>query len=152
MHRPHTISPLPLVAHSSHPSTGITLQVRADAPGVQFYTGNFLDGSFDGEASQHGSSGRLGSSTCQDCNHSAPPHCSSFFPHPLVPKSHHPLQCGVHTWRVRYGTCLIHICTAQVFDITRTTVIPALGSRSAHWQGSRECGMASMQGSAWRRR
>jgi aldose 1-epimerase len=43
---PHTLRP---VARVKNPTTGRVLEVSADQPGVQFYTGNFLDGSKAGK-------------------------------------------------------------------------------------------------------
>ena len=37
------------VARLRHPKTGRVMTVSADQPGVQFYTGNFLDGSIEGK-------------------------------------------------------------------------------------------------------
>jgi len=37
-----------LTAIASHPTTGRTMEVLTDQPGIQFYTGNFLDGTVDG--------------------------------------------------------------------------------------------------------
>lgn len=33
-----------VVAHACGPKSGITMEVATDLPGLQFYTGNFLDG------------------------------------------------------------------------------------------------------------
>ena len=41
---------LRLAAEVFEPSTGRVMQVRTDQPGLQFYTGNFLDGSFKSSA------------------------------------------------------------------------------------------------------
>lgn len=41
---------LALAARASSPSTGITLEMRTTEPGVQLYTGNFLDGKVHGKA------------------------------------------------------------------------------------------------------
>ena len=38
-----------LAARVSEPTTGRVLEVSTDQPGVQFYTGNFLDGTFKGK-------------------------------------------------------------------------------------------------------
>ena len=43
-------SGLVLAAHVTEPTTGRTLDVRTTEPGVQFYTGNFLDGTIVGKA------------------------------------------------------------------------------------------------------
>jgi aldose 1-epimerase len=40
---------LPLAARVQEPSTGRILEVRTTQPGVQFYTGNFLDGTIKGK-------------------------------------------------------------------------------------------------------
>jgi aldose 1-epimerase len=40
---------LPLIAKVTEPSSGRILEVYSDQPGVQFYTGNFLDGSIIGK-------------------------------------------------------------------------------------------------------
>ncbi|CAI5488667.1 unnamed protein product [Closterium sp. Naga37s-1] len=37
-----------LAARVRHPETGIVMTLSTDAPAMQFYTGNFLDGSFEG--------------------------------------------------------------------------------------------------------
>jgi aldose 1-epimerase len=42
-------SGLRLAAHVEEPTTGRVLEVRTTEPGVQFYTGNFLDGSITGK-------------------------------------------------------------------------------------------------------
>lgn len=44
LRKPETPSGLRLVARVSEPKTGRTLEARTLEPGVQFYTGNFLDG------------------------------------------------------------------------------------------------------------
>jgi aldose 1-epimerase len=41
-----------LVARLEHPSSGRAMEVRSTEPGVQFYSGNFLDGSSIGKAGQ----------------------------------------------------------------------------------------------------
>ena len=41
------------VARVSHPGSGRVLTLEADAPGVQFYTGNFLDGSLTGKGQRY---------------------------------------------------------------------------------------------------
>jgi aldose 1-epimerase len=38
-----------LLARLAHPASGRTLEVRSTEPGVQFYSGNFLDGRFTGK-------------------------------------------------------------------------------------------------------
>jgi aldose 1-epimerase len=38
-----------LLAHLAHPPSGRTLALLSSAPGVQFYSGNFLDGRFSGK-------------------------------------------------------------------------------------------------------
>jgi aldose 1-epimerase len=43
---------LSLAAEVYEPSSGRTLEVRTTEPGIQFYTGNFLDGSVTGKAGQ----------------------------------------------------------------------------------------------------
>ncbi|MFO7178833.1 MAG: aldose epimerase family protein [Pseudomonadota bacterium] len=43
---PNSLRP---VARLSHPKSGRVLQIEANQPGVQFYTGNFLDGSAQGK-------------------------------------------------------------------------------------------------------
>jgi aldose 1-epimerase len=40
------------VARVRHPGSGRTLLLEADAPGVQFYTANFLKGNFAGKGGQ----------------------------------------------------------------------------------------------------
>jgi aldose 1-epimerase len=49
---------LALAARASSPSTGITLEMQTTEPGVQLYTGNFLDGTAKGKGGviyqQHG--------------------------------------------------------------------------------------------------
>jgi aldose 1-epimerase len=40
---------LVLIARAVHPQTGRVLEVETDQPGVQFYTGNFLDGTIAGK-------------------------------------------------------------------------------------------------------
>jgi aldose 1-epimerase len=47
--RPSGATGLVHAAHVVDPSTGRTLDVETTEPGVQFYTGNFLDGSFAGK-------------------------------------------------------------------------------------------------------
>src|SRR5207253_4292714 len=42
-------SGLRLAARAYEPTTGRVLEVRTDQPGVQLYTGNFLDGSIVGK-------------------------------------------------------------------------------------------------------
>ena len=42
------------VARVRHPGSGRVLTLEADAPGVQFYTGNFLDGSLTGKGQRYG--------------------------------------------------------------------------------------------------
>ena len=37
------------IAKASHPGTGITLEVFTNEPGIQFYAGNFLDGTMTGK-------------------------------------------------------------------------------------------------------
>jgi aldose 1-epimerase len=41
-----------LIAQLAHPATGRTLAVLSTEPGVQFYSGNFLNGSMIGKAGQ----------------------------------------------------------------------------------------------------
>jgi len=54
---------LPLIAHVYEPQTGRVLKVYSDQPGVQFYTGNFLDGSpANGGFNQH-------EGFCLECQH-----------------------------------------------------------------------------------
>jgi aldose 1-epimerase len=42
------------VARVQHPGSGRVLTLEADAPGVQFYSGNFLDGSLTGKGQRYG--------------------------------------------------------------------------------------------------
>jgi aldose 1-epimerase len=49
LNRPPGATGLVHAAHVVDPSTGRTLDVATTEPGVQFYTGNFLDGSFAGK-------------------------------------------------------------------------------------------------------
>lgn len=42
------------VARLRHPGSGRVLTLEADAPGVQFYSGNFLDGSLTGKGQRYG--------------------------------------------------------------------------------------------------
>jgi len=41
------------VARVRHPGSGRVLTLEADAPGVQFYSGNFLDGSLVGKSQRY---------------------------------------------------------------------------------------------------
>jgi aldose 1-epimerase len=43
---------LVLAARASEPTTGRVLEVYTTEPGVQFYSGNFLDGSYVGKGGQ----------------------------------------------------------------------------------------------------
>lgn len=42
------------VAEVYHPGSGRVMSLEADAPGVQFYTGNFLDGALSGKGRRYG--------------------------------------------------------------------------------------------------
>jgi aldose 1-epimerase len=42
------------VAEVYHPASGRVMSLEADAPGVQFYSGNFLDGSLTGQGRRYG--------------------------------------------------------------------------------------------------
>ncbi len=44
---------LHLAARATDPSSGRVLEVWSDAPGIQFYSGNFLDGSLQGDGKVH---------------------------------------------------------------------------------------------------
>jgi aldose 1-epimerase len=48
---PHTLRP---VARLKDPKSGRVLTLEADQPGVQFYSGNFLDGTLQGKGSRYG--------------------------------------------------------------------------------------------------
>lgn len=48
--RPDDVGPLRLAARVEEPITGRTLEVRTTEPGLQFYSGNFLDGTLRGKA------------------------------------------------------------------------------------------------------
>jgi aldose 1-epimerase len=54
------------IAKASSPTTGIVMEVETTQPGVQFYTGNFLDGTFSGKANK---AYRQGDAFCLETQH-----------------------------------------------------------------------------------
>jgi aldose 1-epimerase len=54
------------VVHVAEPSSGRTLEVLTDQPSVQFYSGNFLDGSVVGRG---GRAHRQGDGFCLETQH-----------------------------------------------------------------------------------
>ncbi|HKE16567.1 MAG TPA: hypothetical protein VKB80_16960, partial [Kofleriaceae bacterium] len=47
---PHSMRP---VARVKDPKSGRVMELEADQPGIQFYTGNFMDGSTSGKGATH---------------------------------------------------------------------------------------------------
>ncbi len=64
--RTHSADGLALAARLEHEATGRVVEVHTSEPGVQFYSGNFLDGSLFGSA---GASLRQGDGLCLETQH-----------------------------------------------------------------------------------
>jgi aldose 1-epimerase len=89
---------LPLVARVEEPDSGRAMEVHTDQPGMQFYSGNFLDGTLAGA---NGEAVRQGDGLCLETQHFPDSPNQNAFPSTVL----RPGERYASTTAYRFGLC-----------------------------------------------